>query len=59
MHSHSTTRQGYHLWGAILPRGLSLFWRNKMNWNIMGAHQIKSARTLFDMRPLMGTTWRQ
>ena len=24
-----------------------LFWRNKMNWKIMGAHQIKSARELF------------
>ena len=31
-----------------------VFWRNKMNWNIMAAHQIKSARTLFDMRPLIG-----
>ena len=26
-----------------------------MNWKIKGAHQIKSARTLFEMRPLIGT----
>ena len=32
-----------------------LFWRKKMNWKIKGAHQIKSARTLFEMRPLIGT----
>ena len=32
-----------------------LFWREKMNWKIKGAHQIKSARTLFEMRPLIGT----
>ena len=30
-----------------------LFWRKKINWKIKGAHQIKSARTLFEMRPLM------
>ena len=29
-----------------------LFWRNKVNWK-MGAHQIKSARELFDVHPIL------
>ena len=32
-----------------------LFWRKKRNGKLKGAHQIKSARTLFEMRPLIGT----
>ena len=32
-----------------------LFWRKKRNGKLKGAHQIKSVRTLFEMRPLIGT----
>ena len=61
-HKYENKRINYLTYPKIPNKGRTsnnmcapLFWRKKINWKIKGANQIKSARTLFEMRPLIGT----